>query len=279
MGPRALPDAPPPDVPAIEMRGVTVAYGDQVVLEDISLTVPQGAFWAVLGPNAAGKTTLLKVILGLLRPRRGWVRVLGHDPQERGPWRAWLGYVPQHHAMAAVPFPLRAWDVVLMGRYARMGLWARPTARDRERVHWALEQVGLLHAARKPWKALSGGERQRVLLARALAAEPRLLLLDEPTAGVDVAATEQIYRLLHRLQHQHGVTVVVVSHDVGVVTRYAETVACIHRRLVAHGRPEAVLTQEALEQTYGCDMLFLHHGATPHMVLPSHDTGPQGEEA
>lgn len=271
-------DVPPPQAPAVELRDVTVAYGSQKVLEEVTLTIPQGSFWAVLGPNAAGKTTLLRVILGFLRPQRGEVRVFGRPPHALGPWRPWVGYVPQHHAMATAAFPLRVYDVVMMGRYGRLGLWRRPRGEDHQAVRQALAQVGMDHAAHRVWKALSGGERQRVLLARALAGSPRLLLLDEPTAGIDVAATEEVYRLLHRLRQEQRVTVVVVSHDVGVVTRYVDGVACLNRRLIAHGRPEVVLTQRTLEHTYGCDMLLVDHGATPHMVLPHHPPTPREED-
>ncbi len=259
----------PPEVPAIRLENVTVGYGKQVVLEDVSLTIPRGAFWAILGPNAAGKTTLLRTMLGLLVPQKGKVEIFGRPPKQLGSWRRWIGYVPQHHQAALVRFPLRAYDVVMMGRYPHIGLVRRPGPEDHKHVRRALKRVDMAHAAQKPWFSLSGGERQRILMARALAAQPRLLLLDEPTAGVDVAATQSLYELLREL-HQEGMTVVVVSHDVGVIAQYVNGVACLNRRLVAHGRPEEVLTQETLETMYGCEAVFLHHGGIPHMVVRRH---------
>ncbi len=263
--------APPPtDVSAIRLDDVTVAYGRQVILEGVTLTIPQGAFWAILGPNAAGKTTLLRTILGIVRPQRGRVEVFGRPPRRLGSWRVWIGYVPQQHTMTPVRFPLRAYDVVMMGRYRRIGLFRRPGPEDHRQAQAALAQVGMTHAAHKPWYALSGGERQRILLARALATRPRLLLLDEPTAGVDAAATRTLYEMLYEL-HRQGITVVVVSHDVGVISQYVDGVACLNRRLVTHGRPEEVLTRSTLESMYGCEVLFLHHGAVPHIVLHQHE--------
>ncbi len=263
--------APPPDVPAVRMEHVTVAYGRQTVLEDVNLTIPQGAFWAILGPNAAGKTTLLRTMLGLIRPRSGRVEIFGRPPEALGPWRRWIGYVPQQHMGPHHRFPIRAYDVVMMGRLPHIGLLRRPRPEDHAQVRHALERVAMAHASHKPWFTLSGGERQRILLARALATEPRLLLLDEPTAGVDVAATQSLYELLYGL-HREGITIVVVSHDVGVIAQYVNGVACLNRRLVAHGRPEEVLTDETLESMYGCEAVFLHHGRVPHLVVRRHES-------
>jgi zinc transport system ATP-binding protein len=249
----------------VRLDRVSVTYGDLLVLEDVSLEVARGAFLAVIGPNGSGKTTLLKVMLGLVRPTQGEVRVF-----DRAPWllrsdRQRIGYCPQGVAVD-LHFPVRAGEVVLMGRYGRIGLVRRPSAADRAAARRAMERVGVAELADRPIARLSGGERQRVFLARALAAEPELLLLDEPTTGVDTAATESLFELLRSL-HDAGITVVVVSHDVGVVASYVDGVACINRRLVAHGRPEEVLASSALEEMYGCEAMFLHHGRVPHIVL------------
>ncbi|NPA06379.1 MAG: metal ABC transporter ATP-binding protein [Chloroflexi bacterium] len=258
----------PPDVPAIEVRDVYVSYNGHPVLQGVSLTVPQGSFWALLGPNGAGKTTLLKVIVGLIKPQRGTVRVFGRPPEALGPWRRALGYVPQHQRVDLY-FPIRVKDVVMMGRYGMLGFFRRPGPEDWRAVDEALERVGIPHLRERPLHALSGGERQRVFLARALVTQPKLLLLDEPTAGVDVAATQSLYELLRDL-HKSGMTVVMVSHDVGVVTQFVDSVACLNRRLVAHGRPEVVLTADTLSDMYGCEAVFFHHAATPHLVVRRH---------
>jgi ABC-type Mn2+/Zn2+ transport system ATPase subunit len=249
----------------VQLDHVCVSYRELVALEDVSLKVARGEFLAVIGPNGSGKTTLLKIILGLVRPASGQVSVFGRAPWELGgdQWR--IGYCPQVLAVD-LNFPVRAGEAVLMGRYGRIGLLRRPSAVDRAAARRAMERVGIADLAERPIAHLSGGQRQRVFLARALAAEPELLLLDEPTTGVDVAATESLYELLRGL-HDTGVTILVVSHDVGVVASYVDGVACVNRRLVAHGRPEEVLASDALEQMYGCDAVFFHHGRVPHIVV------------
>jgi zinc transport system ATP-binding protein len=249
----------------VRLDRVSVAYGDLLVLEDVSLEVPRGAFLAVIGPNGSGKTTLLKVMLGLVRPTLGKVRVFDREPWQLGSDRQRIGYCPQGLSVD-LNFPVRAGEVVLMGRYGRIGLARRPSGADRAAARRAMERVGVADLADRPIARLSGGERQRVFLARALAAEPDLLLLDEPTTGVDPAATESLFELLRGL-HDTGMTIVVVSHDVGVVASYVDGVACINRRLVAHGRPEEVLASTQLEEMYGCEAVYLHHGRVPHIVL------------
>ncbi len=255
--------------PVVELKGVTVAYGRLRVLEDVDLIVPAGAFLAVIGPNGAGKTTLVRTILGLVKPVKGTVRVFGRSPEALGALRREIGYVPQMHAVD-LRFPVRARDVVMMGRYARLGLFRRPGRADREAVQRAMARVGVADLADRPLGDLSGGQRQRVFLARALATEPRLLILDEPTAGVDAQATKSLYELLREFQRE-GMTVIMVSHDVGVVSQYVDGVACVNRRLVAHGRPEVVLTEATLNEMYGCQALFFHHGHAPHMVVRALD--------
>ena len=261
--------------PVVELSDVWVELGGHPVLEGISLAVDAGEFVSVVGPNGAGKTTLLRVILGLVRPARGEVRVFGTRPWELGRGRARIGYVPQAEGIDP-DFPLRVIDVVLMGRYGSLGWIRRPGSADRRAAREALDLVGIGDLATRPIGELSGGQRQRAFLARALAAEPRLLLLDEPTTGVDPAASESFYELLRRIQ-ERGVTIVMVTHDIGVVSRYVDKVACINRRLVVHGRPEEVLTDEALAEMYGCAALFFHHGRVPHMVVRRHRTFPRRE--
>lgn len=251
--------------PIVQLDQVTVAFQDVLVLDEVSLSVPPGSFLALLGPNGAGKTTLLKVILGLVHPIAGTVRVFGKQPWDLDGERSRIGYVPQVLSVD-LNFPVRAAEAVLMGRYGRIGLLHRPSLDDRAAADKAMERVGIADLAGRPIARLSGGQRQRVFLARALANEPDLLLLDEPTTGVDPAAGESLYELLRQL-HQSGITIIVVSHDVGVVASYVDGVACLNRRLVAHGRPAEVLGSEELAQMYGCDAMFFHHGRVPHLVV------------
>ena len=251
--------------PIIQLDHVYVAFQDLLALEDVSLAVAPGDFLAIIGPNGAGKTTLLKVILGLVRPMTGAVRVFGKAPWELNGERRRIGYVPQVLSVD-LNFPVRASEAVLMGRYGRIGLMRRPSPDDRAAARRAMDRVGIADLADRPIARLSGGQRQRVFLARALANDPDLLLLDEPTTGVDVAATESLYELLRGL-HEEGMTILVVSHDVGVVASYVDGVACVNRQLVAHGRPDEVLGSEELAQMYGCEAMFFHHGRVPHLVV------------
>jgi len=252
----------------IELEHVTVRYQELVALEDVSLRVAPGEFLALIGPNGSGKTTLIKTILGLVTPADGTVRLFGKLPQQlNGDWKR-VGYVPQT-AQIDPRFPIRVFDVVLMGRYGQVGLIRRPGSGDRKAAWQALEQVDMADLAQRPIGRLSGGQRQRALVARALATEPELLLLDEPTTGVDVGTTEGLFDLLEALHHQ-GMTILVVSHDVGVVAQHVNQVACVNRRLVAHGRPEEVLGGEVLECMYGPQAALVGHGEVPHMVVRRH---------
>lgn len=252
----------------VELEHVTVCYQDLVALEDVSLQVAPGEFVALIGPNGSGKTTLVKTILGLVTPSAGTVRLFGKTPQQLNHGWQRVGYVPQI-AHIDSRFPIRVFDVVLMGRYGKVGLIRRPGPGDREATWRALERVGIADLARRPIGRLSGGQRQRALVARALATEPELLLLDEPTTGVDVGTTEGLFDVLVAL-HQQGVTVLVVSHDVGVVAQHVDQVVCVNRRLIAHGRPEEVLNGDVLECMYGPQAALLDHGALPHLVVRHH---------
>src|SRR3990172_6156610 len=256
---------------AIELEHVYVAYGEQLVLEDVSLQVGRGEFVGILGPNGAGKSTLFKVILGLVKPVRGAVRIFGKLQGSNGSIP--IGYVPQL-AQIDPSFPVRVRDVVMMGRYGRIGLVRRPSREDREAVRRALQRVEMLDLAHRQIGQLSGGQRQRVLVARALALEPRILLLDEPTSSMDVSVAEGFYEFLNELHHSIDLTILLVSHDVTVVSQYTDQVACLNRHLMVHGKPGEVMDQVALECMYGQGAIFFAHGDVPHMVVRRpHDEG------
>jgi len=250
--------------PAIELRDVWFSYGDVPVLEGVDLRVERGDYLALLGPNGGGKTTLLRIVLGLLRPARGSVRVFGAPPARA---RGRVGYVPQR-ARFDPDFPIRVRDVVLMGRLRR-GRMLRPlSTRDGEIAARALATVEVADLADRPVGALSGGQLQRVLIARALALEPELLLLDEPTASLDERIGTGIWELLAEISR--SLTVVLISHDIGAISRHVRGVACLNRRLHAH--PSRELTPEILEATYGCPVDLIAHGH-PHRVLGDHGAG------
>lgn len=252
----------------IRATDVTLNQGDLQVLDRVSLEVRKGEFTAIIGPNGAGKTTLLKVILGIIKPDSGSVEVFGTPVDRLGAMRAKIGYVPQIFSID-LNFPVTVFETVLMGTYGRLGLARRPSDSDRALVMEALEKVGIADLRSRPLARLSGGQRQRVFAARALANKPELLLLDEPTTGVDAATTGSLYSLLRALK-EDGTTIVLVSHDVGVVAAYLDTLVCLNRFTVAHGRPEEVAASEALARMYGCDVAYLHHGEAPHIVVEDH---------
>lgn len=254
--------------PIIELSKVYVGFRDLVVLEDVSLTIPCGDFLAVVGPNGGGKTTLVKTILGLVKPASGTVKVFGRDVQDLGDERKKIGYVPQILSFD-VNFPLHAKDVVIMGRYGRIGLMKKPSARDNEIVMETMAKTGIADLAKKPVGKLSGGQRQRVFLARALANQPEIIFLDEPATGVDAPSMEGLYELLLKL-HREGITIVIVSHDIGVIASYANSIACLNKHLIAHGRPDEVTNPENLEKMYGCEAVLLFHHHTPHIAVGKH---------
>ena len=239
-------------VPAVTLSGVTFGYEpERRVLENVDLEIPSGRFAALIGPNGGGKTTLLRLIAGLLRPWTGEVRVFGSPPAAV---RGAIGYVPQHVSLDP-RFPMRVLDAVLMGRLHRAPRIGPYAARDVEAARAALEEAGLAAAEQRSLADLSGGERQRVLVARALAGEPRLLLLDEPTAHVDMAAGARFHDLLRRLRSR--MTIVLVSHDLAVVSRLVDEVICVGRRVAVH--PTTELDGRALQDLYGDGHLAVEH--------------------
>lgn len=254
--------------PIIEVSNLTVLRQELVVLESVSLTVNKGEFTAIVGPNGSGKTTLIKAILGLIRPDKGSVNVFGLPVGQLSEARSRIGYVPQIFDID-LNFPITVFEAVLMGTYGRIGIGRRPKRQDREAAMRALEKVGVADLKDRSIARLSSGQRQRVFVARALANDPELLVLDEPTTGVDVATTGSLYTLLRELK-QDGVTIVLVSHDIGVVAAYVDTVACLNTSLVAHCRPDEAECTAALTDMYGCHVAFLHHGEAPHIVVEDH---------
>ncbi len=247
--------------PVAEIVDVSLHLGGRPVLEQVSLRIEAGDYLAILGPNGGGKTTLLRLLLGLLQPDRGRVRVLGVAPRQA---RGRVGYVPQH-VRFDLDFPIRVLDVVLMGRLGARRL-GRLQAEDREAARAALARVEMEGLHDRPIGSLSGGQLQRVLIARALAQQPKLLLLDEPTASLDERIGRSVWELFEELSEE--MAVVVVSHDIGAISRYVRSVACLNRHLHAH--PSKELTPEILEATYGCPVDLLAHGH-PHRVLEPHE--------
>ena len=246
-----------PNDPVIELDDVSFAYDRAAVLEDVNVSIRRGESICVVGPNGGGKTTLLRLILGLLEPAAGRVRVFGQEPRRV---RKRIGYMPQH-AYYDPQFPVTATDVVLMGRLGRGGALGWYGRADRHAAAEALAEVGMEDDAGRPFAALSGGQRQRVLIARALCCRPELLLLDEPTANVDTAVEAQLVDLLQQLNRR--MTIVMVSHDLGFVSHIVQRVVCVNRRVVVH--PTVELTGETIRDIYDVDVRMVRHDdVLPH---------------
>ncbi len=247
--------------PIVEIKDVWLSFKGRPVLEAVNLRLDEGNYLGLIGPNGSGKSTLLRVILGLLSPDRGSVHVLGESPAKA---RGRIGYVPQYTRFDA-SFPVNVLDVVLMGRIGSRRLFRQPSKRDRDVALSSLDKVEMADQAGRQIGRLSGGELQRVMIARALAVEPILLLLDEPTASLDTRIGVSVFELLKDLAHE--ITLVLVSHDVGVISRYVKTVACLNRRLYYHHSKE--ITQEMFEAAYGCPVDLVAHGRA-HRVFDDH---------
>lgn len=245
----------------VRLEDIWVRYDGVLALEGVNLSINQEDFLGLIGPNGGGKTTLLRVILGLVKPSQGKVTVLG-ETLERS--RKLVGYVPQH-SLFDQDFPASVWDVVLMGRAGQAGLLRTYSAEDKRTARTALETVEMLEYKDRQIGRLSAGQQQRVFIARALVTEPKLLLLDEPMAGVDAPMQTGFYELLARLKQQ--MAIVLVSHDISAVSIYVDKIACLNRRLFYHNSKE--ISVEELEATYQCPVELIAHGI-PHRVLKKH---------
>ncbi len=263
-----------PDV-VVAVRELTVVLGGKLVLEDVSLDVRGGTFLGIVGPNGAGKTTLLKAILGLVDPAAGEIRVFGFPPRCARRHAALVGYVPQRSRLEW-DFPVSTLDVVLMGRYAAIGIGRRPRQEDRAAALEALRSMGIAEDAEARFGTLSGGQQKRALVARALSTRPRLLILDEPMSGVDIEGQDGFYRLLVELKAKLGLTVILVSHDVSLVPRYCDEVACLDRTLFLHGKPTGEEVAALFERVHGCEVELFMHGKVPHRVLRHHEESSNG---
>jgi ABC-type Mn2+/Zn2+ transport system ATPase subunit len=255
---------PLPDEPArLEMEDVRVGYNGQLALEDLTFQVQHGARLAVVGPNGAGKTTLFKALVGLIQLQGGRIRIHG---QPLGHHQDCVAYVPQREEVDW-RFPVTVSDVVMMGRYGQRGWLRRPDQADHAVVAHSLEQLGIADLAKRPIGELSSGQQQRVFLARALAQEPHILLMDEPFTGVDFTTQEATLTLLEYLQTQQ-VTAMVSTHDLTLASERFEQVLLLNRRLVASGTPQEVFTQANLSRAFGSQVLFIDGVAVVDQCCP-----------
>ena len=245
----------------IDLKDIWVSYDTVPVLEAVNLAVEDKDFLAIIGPNGGGKSTLLKVILGLIRPYRGSVELLGGNPEKT---RKYVGYVPQYIS-SNLEFPISVWDTVLMGRLSHKGPLRAFDEEDKRAAEEALKTVDMLDFRDRQIGELSGGQKQRVFIARSLVIHPKLLILDEPSTGIDSKRQKEFYELLNRLKSE--IAILLVTHDIGALSVYVDKIACLNRKLHYHNSKE--VSAEDLEETYQCPVELIAHGV-PHRVLKIH---------
>ncbi|MFT9849703.1 metal ABC transporter ATP-binding protein [Aneurinibacillus sp. REN35] len=244
----------------LDVQHVSHRYGNKHVLEDISFQLHQGEMMGLVGPNGSGKSTLLKIILGALPAQKGQVNWFGKPLHKFMQWPR-IGYVSQKANSFNTGFPATVFEVVMMGLTSKIGLFRRPGKKDKERVKEAIATVGMDAFENQNIGRLSGGQQQRVFIARALVSDPDVLILDEPTVGVDAQSEAQFYELLKKLNEERRISIILVSHDLGAVSTKMHSIACLNHRLHFHGRAEEFerLRPELLLKSYGHDVHILHH--------------------
>jgi ABC-type cobalamin/Fe3+-siderophores transport system ATPase subunit len=267
--------------PCYELATVWFRYADPWILEAFDLTIDAGEFLGVIGPNGSGKTSLLKLMAGLLHPQEGVVRLQGHDLSILSPREIarHVAVVPQE---SHVLFPFTVAELVLMGRFMHQKSWGWESAKDLRIAFGAMEIMDVERLAQRTFSELSGGERHRAVIARALAQQAPILLLDEPTAFLDLKHQMDIYAVLKALHRDHGVTVVLVSHDLNLASQHCERLVLLHEgRPFRSGPPADVLTAEHLRMVYGCEVLLDHHPTTgtPRITLPQPEPVKMGSES
>ena len=235
---------------AVEIKNMSFAYQNRNVLKDVNLTVPRGDFATLVGPNGGGKPTLLKLLLGLLTPSSGTIRIFDTTPVKS---RTKIGYMPQYSHLD-MQFPVTVMDVALMGRLGKGG-WDRYSSRDTACAAMALEEVKMDTFKNSHFNALSGGQKQRVLIARALCSEPELLLLDEPTSNIDQESEQDLFKILSRLNQR--MTILLVSHDLGFTSQVVKSVICVNRQVVIH--PTTTMDGTMIKDIYGGDLKMIRH--------------------
>lgn len=246
--------------PIIKVKNLSYKYSKDKVLEDVSLEVPDGAFLAIVGPNGSGKSTFLKLMLGLLKIQSGSIELFGENIRQFKKWQK-VGFVSQKANSFNSGFPATVFEVVQSGLTKKIGLFKFPNKTDKQKVKKALESVGMLSFQNRNIGELSGGQQQRVFIARSLVSEPQLMILDEPTVGVDTKNVHQFYEILEMLNKKLGITLILVTHDVGTVTDKVTHVACLNKKLHFHGNAEQYnqLDEEKLSSFYGHDVKLLSH--------------------
>jgi zinc transport system ATP-binding protein len=244
----------------LDVKHISYRYGSKPVLEDVSFQLHKGEMMGLVGPNGSGKSTLLKIILGAIPMQEGSVEWFGKPLRKFDQWSR-IGYVSQKANSFNTGFPATVFEVVMMGLTGKMGLFRRPGKREKERVQEAIATVGMGEFGNRNIGRLSGGQQQRVFIARALVSDPDVLILDEPTVGVDAHSEAQFYELLRKLNEERHISMILVSHDMGAVSTKMHSIACLNHRLHFHGGAEEFerMRPEILLRSYGHDVHVLHH--------------------
>ncbi|MFA6183614.1 MAG: metal ABC transporter ATP-binding protein [Parcubacteria group bacterium] len=243
----------------IEIDNVSFSYDNQNnALENVTLQIHQGDYIGLVGPNGSGKTTLIKLIVGLLSPKNGTIKIFGKNINDFRDWHK-IGYVPQTLANFDKNFPVTVAEVVLMGRYSKKGLLTRVNEEDKKLVQESLKKVEMVKYGNRLIGELSGGQMQRVFIARALASQPEVIFLDEPTAGIDEQSQKEFYKLLQKLNKKMGITLVIVSHDIQKMTQEVMHMVCVNRSLTCHTTPEEFIRESQSSNIFGQDVKIITH--------------------
>lgn len=252
-------------MPIIEIKQLSYRYEKENVLEDINLSIHEGAFLGIVGPNGSGKSTLLKLILGLLKPQKGDIRLFGEEINRFKDWQK-IGFVSQKANSFNTGFPATVYEVVASGLTKKLGMFKFMKKEQRQKVYQAIESVGLLKFKNRNIGELSGGQQQRVFIARALVSDPNLMILDEPTVGVDAQNVQSFYEMLDVLNKKLGITLLLVTHDIGAISDKVTHVACLNKHLHFHGKTAEFeqLKIEEMSGIYGHDVHILSHNHDHH---------------
>jgi len=242
----------------IELKDIAFSYGNELVLDNITFNLHRGDYLGIIGPNGGGKSTLLKIMLGILKPTSGTVKLFGQELKDFKDWSK-IGYVPQKTSRFETNFPATVEEVVAMGRYGKRGLFHSLNKEDQKKINEALSQVDMTDFRKRQISDLSGGQQQRVFIARSLVSDPEVVFLDEPTVGVDANTQEQFYLLLKKLNEDLDLTLVLVSHELDVVAHEATEVACVNCNLVCYCKAKELFKSGALEKLYGKELSYILH--------------------
>ncbi|MDH5464170.1 MAG: metal ABC transporter ATP-binding protein [Thiovulaceae bacterium] len=244
--------------PAVKVENLSYKIGSETIIKSMSFQILEGDYTAIIGPNGGGKSTLMRLLLGLNKKTTGSIELFGTKINKFDRWKE-IGYVPQNVLQIDHKFPATVFEVVLMGRASRNHSWKSYSQEDKKMARRSLEKIDMYHLKDRLIGSLSGGQRQRVMIARALAGQPKLLILDEPNTGVDVASQQNFYALLKELNEEEKLTIIFITHDFGVIADDIKNVICINQELLACNTPKELLSCSAMSDLYGVDAHLIHH--------------------